>query len=183
MSKGGVYIFILTGFSGVVNTQKSSFGSSLFQKAGSFQRQRLWSPDPEGEILPVAPRAQPKTGKKAARRPPVVPAAAISKKLRHDALLIYPKRNPAPASRSISTFLLAGAGFVWWAGGAGLRPVGNPLIGFPSVRQPTGLSDLPFLIFWVSFWRISLSAESEEGRCPSTPPAFWEKAGPKTFLC
>ena len=42
--------------------------------------------------------------RKAARRPPAVPAAAISQKLRHDAPLFHPKRKTAPASRSVSTF-------------------------------------------------------------------------------
>ena len=67
---------------------------------------------------------------KAARRPPAVPAAVISQKLRHDALLIYPKRKTAPASRSVCTFLSL-ARFIVYALGAGLRPAGNPLIGFP----------------------------------------------------
>ena len=78
---------------------------------------------------------------------------------------------------------MVGTGYGFGRVGGGGGRLGNPLIGFPSARQPTGLSGLPFLIFWVSFWGISLSAESEEGRGPSTPPAFWEKAGPKTFLC
>ena len=86
--------------------------------------------------------------KKAARRPPAdVPAAAILKKLRHDILLIHPKRKSSSASRSVLSFPLAGADSLgaWWAG---LRPAGNPIKGFPSARQPTGLSGLPFLIFW-----------------------------------
>ena len=68
---------------------------------------------------------------KAARRPPAdVPAAAILKKLRHDILLIHPKRKSSSASRSVLSFPLAGADSLgaWWAG---LRPAGNPIKGFP----------------------------------------------------
>ena len=92
---------------------------------------------------PVAPRAQPQNRE---RRPADVPAAAISKKLRHDAVSHFPKRKTAPASRSVFAFLLADAVFVCGCVFAGLRPTGNPLIGFPSARQPTGLLGLPFLI-------------------------------------
>ena len=35
-----------------------SFRSSLFQKAGGFQRQRLWSPSAEGEISQMIPKDQ-----------------------------------------------------------------------------------------------------------------------------
>ena len=37
---------------------KPSFRSSLFQKAGRFQRQRLWSPSAEGEIPQMIPKDQ-----------------------------------------------------------------------------------------------------------------------------
>ena len=58
------------------------------------------------------------------------------------------RTNNNRASESKRYSLFRSAVFIWWEVGAGLRPAGNPLIGFPSVRQPTGLSDLPFLIFW-----------------------------------
>ena len=124
-----------------------SFRSSLFQKAGRVEGQRPSSLSAESEIQPrCASGATPKQGK-AARRPPAdVPAAAISKKLRHDAVSHFPKRKTAPASRSVFAFLLADAVFVCGCVFAGLRPTGNPLIGFPSARQPTGLLGLPFLI-------------------------------------
>ena len=108
---------------------------------------------------------------KAARRPPAdVPAAAISKKLRHDTPLLNPKRKPAPASRSVCTFLLAGAGFVC-AFFAGLRPAGNPLIGFPlgpTAHRAVGPS-LPDLLGSVE---VSPSAEGDQRLCLWNLPAF-----------
>ncbi len=76
----------------------------------------------------------------------------------------------------------AGSGLGEGGGFAGLRPAGNPLIGFPSAGQPTGLSGLPFLIL-LDHWGISPSAEGDLGALPPRPlPAFWEKAGSKTWF-
>ena len=82
---------------------KSSFRSSLFQKAGRWRAEPS-SLSAESEILLRCAPGATQNRKKAARRPPAVPAAAISKKLRHDAPLFHPKRKTAPASRSVSTF-------------------------------------------------------------------------------
>ena len=50
--------------------------------------------------------------------------------------------------------------------------MGNPLTGFPSAGQPTGLSGLPFLIL-LDQLGISPSAEGEEGAPPlPSLPAF-----------
>ncbi len=43
---------------------------------------------------------------------------------------------------------MVGTGYGFGRVGGGGGRLGNPLIGFPSARQPTGLSGLPFLIFW-----------------------------------
>ena len=63
---------------------------------------------------------------------------------------------------------------------AGLRPAGNPLIGFPSVRQPTELSDLPLLI---SLYHQRFRPLRRARRAlPSTCQPF-EKGWTENFLC
>ncbi len=83
---------------------------------------------------------------KAARRPPAdVPAAAILKKLRHDAPLIHPKRKTAPASRSVCRFFLR-RGFCLVGGWGRTASCGEPYQGVP--HGQTSHRDVwpPFLI-------------------------------------
>ena len=61
----------------------------------------------------------------------------------------------------------------------GLRPMGNPLTGFPSAGQPGGLSGLPFLIFWGSFRDFALCGGRPKA-LPLESASLLKKAGPKT---
>ena len=145
---------------------------AFFQKAGGDGRGKAPSSlSAESEIQPrCASGATQKEGK-AARRPPAdVPAAAILKKLRHDTFLIHPKRKTAPASRSVCRFFsLARLSFVRFCRTASCgEPLDRVPLG-PTAHRAVGPS-LPDLLGII--WGISLSAESEEGRCPSTLPAF-----------
>ena len=78
---------------------------------------------------------------------------------------------------------LRGDGFECPVGFAGLYPAGKPLdrvpLG-PTAHRAVGPS---FLIFLGIIRGISLSAESDQRLCLWNPPAFWEKAGPKTWFC
>ena len=74
-------------------------GPAFFKRLADSKGSAFGRPPQRAKLLSrCASGATQKEGK-AARRPPAdVPAAAISKKLRHDALLIYPKRKTAPAA-------------------------------------------------------------------------------------
>ena len=58
----------------------------------------------------------------------------------------------------------------------------NPLTGFPSAGQPTGLSGLPFLIFWGSFRDFALCGGRPKA-LPLESASLLKKAGPKTYFC
>ena len=144
--------------------------------------QRPSSPSAEGEIQSrCASGATPKEGK-AARRPPAdVPAAAILKKLRHDAPLIHPKRKTAPASRSVCRFF-SRRGFFWGSGLCRTASCGEPLDRVP--HGQTSHRDVwpPFLIFWYHLGDFALCGGRGRGFAPSIPTSLLEKAGSKTFF-
>ena len=145
--------------------------------------QRPSSPSAEGEIQSrCASGATQKEGK-AARRPPAdVPAAAILKKLRHDAPLIHPKRKTAPASRSVLPFpLLARLLFV--GGFCRTASCGEPLdrvpLG-PTAHRAVGPS-LPDLL--VSFGGFRPLRRARKGLCPFHPHQPFGKGWIENFLC
>ena len=90
-------------------------------------------------------------------------------------------KEPASASRSVFRFF-SRRGFCLAAGGAGLRPAGNPIKGFPAVRQPTGLSDLPFLIFSVSFGVFRPLRRARRGAAPPPCQPFEKRLDRKLSL-
>ena len=62
---------------------------------------------------------------------------------------IYPTGRPNPSPCSLSRgYRNPTRGNQPRRHGSGVPLLGSPLIGFPSAGQPTGLSSLPFLIFW-----------------------------------
>ena len=149
-----------------------SFRSSLFQKAGGFQRQRLWSPSAEGEISQMIPKDQEgkarQPGGLSGRGEPYqgVPRRTQSCTSRLQTITAPARRNGKRFDSLARFFALDNLEVRHAAIFSKLQPRGHP-------RAACGP---PFPIFGLRPRRngvgISVSAESDQRRCLWNLPAF-----------